>query len=96
MCRFFGGFGGFGGQQEEESTPKGNDVVVDLEVSLQDLYLGNHFEVRFCPKPYPSLIRKNAPMTAGLQHLELMYALLKGNIFFETAIQLQVAVKCQR
>ena len=55
MCltrfRFFGGFGGFGGQQEEESTPKGNDVVVELEVSLQDLYLGNHFDVRVCHKP---------------------------------------------
>lgn len=53
LCRFFGGFSGFGGQQEEESTPKGNDVVVDLEVSLQDLYLGNHFEVRLLPGPCP-------------------------------------------
>ena len=33
------------GGEEEEATPKGNDVFVELEVSLRDLYLGNHFEV---------------------------------------------------
>ena len=33
------------GGDEEEATPKGNDVFVELEVSLRDLYLGNHFEV---------------------------------------------------
>ena len=41
----FGGFGGFGGQQEEE-TPKGALVRVELEVTLRDLYLGGHFKVR--------------------------------------------------
>ena len=60
VCRFFGGggfpgFGGFGGMgEEEETTPKGHDVHVELEVTLNDLYLGhqykacpccNHFEV---------------------------------------------------
>ena len=54
-CRFFGGsggpfggFGGFGGggfQEEEEQTPKGNNVYVELEVTLRDLYLGNTFTV---------------------------------------------------
>ena len=47
-CRFFGqfGFGGFGGMgQEEEQTPKGHNVLVELEVSLKDLYLGQHFKV---------------------------------------------------
>ena len=54
-CRFFGGgggpfggFGGFGGggfQEEEEQTPKGNNVYVELEVTLKDLYLGNTFTV---------------------------------------------------
>ena len=41
--RFFGGgFGGFGfgGQEEEDQTPKGNDVKVDIEVTLRDLYWG--------------------------------------------------------
>lgn len=32
-------------EQQEEQTPKGNNVVVDLEVSLKDLYLGNQFKV---------------------------------------------------
>jgi len=34
-----GGFGG-GGQEEEEQTPKGHDIIVDLFVSLKDLYVG--------------------------------------------------------
>ena len=51
LCRFFGGggfpgFGGFGGMgDEEEVTPKGHDVHVDLEVTLKDLYLGHQFKV---------------------------------------------------
>lgn len=30
---------------EEEQTPKGDDVRVDLEVTLKDLYLGHQFKV---------------------------------------------------
>ena len=42
--RFFGG--GFGQQQqEEEQTPKGHTVHADLEVTLEDLYLGRSFKV---------------------------------------------------
>jgi DnaJ family protein B protein 11 len=38
---FFGGGNPFGNQQDqEERTPKGHDVVVDLFVSLKDLYVG--------------------------------------------------------
>ncbi|KAF6250458.1 dnaJ-like protein subfamily B member 11-like protein [Scenedesmus sp. NREL 46B-D3] len=38
---FFGGGSPFGQQQDqEERTPKGHDVVVDLFVSLKDLYVG--------------------------------------------------------
>ena len=48
--RFFGGaFGGgfgFGGGEEEEQTPKGHDMHVDLEVSLRDLYVGTTVRVR--------------------------------------------------
>ena len=46
--RFFGGvggFGGFGGGEQEPETQKGRTVVVDLEVTLRDLYLGRVFEV---------------------------------------------------
>ena len=48
--RFFGGggfpgFGGFGGMgDEEETTPKGHDVHVELEVTLNDLYLGHQYK----------------------------------------------------
>lgn len=45
----FGGFGGFGDRgfgEEEEQTPKGNNVYVELEVTLKDLFLGNTFTVR--------------------------------------------------
>lgn len=38
---FGGGFGG--GQEEEERIPKGHDVVVDLFVTLKDLYVGKEF-----------------------------------------------------
>lgn len=44
----FGGFGGFGDRgfgEEEEQTPKGNNVYVELEVTLKDLFLGNTFTV---------------------------------------------------
>ena len=61
--RFFGGFGFGMGGEEEETTPKGNDVFVELEVSMRDLYLGQQFEV---PSPVtscecaPSLQRDSA------------------------------------
>ena len=47
VCRMFGGmFGGFGGQgEEEEQIPKGADVYVELEASLEELYLGATIEV---------------------------------------------------
>lgn len=53
---FFGnfGFGGFGFGQQEEEAPKGNNVVVELEVSLKDLYLGGHFKVRGTTRPQAS------------------------------------------
>ncbi len=53
LCRFFGGggfpgFGGFGGMgDEEEQTPKGHDVHVELEVTLKDLYLGHQYKAWF-------------------------------------------------
>lgn len=63
LRRFFGNFGfGFGGEQQEEQTPKGNNVIVDLEVSLKDLYLGNQFRVGAC---CPDL---NLARQLGLQH----------------------------
>ena len=56
--RFFGGaFGGgfgFGGGDEEEQTPKGHDVRVDLEVSLRDLYVGTTIRVRLSRTSDPS------------------------------------------
>lgn len=45
---FFGDFSFFGGgmRQEEQERPKGGDVVMDLEVTLEELYSGNFIEVR--------------------------------------------------
>lgn len=46
-ARFFGhfGFGGMG-QQEEPETPKGETVMMELAVTLEDLYLGKTYTVR--------------------------------------------------
>lgn len=44
----FGGFGfGFGGRQDQSNeVPRGGDVVMDLEVTLEELYNGDFVEVR--------------------------------------------------
>ena len=46
---FGGGFGfgfGGGGQEQEPETPKGENVVIDLECTLEDLYVGRVLDVR--------------------------------------------------
>lgn len=46
--RFFGGFGfSFGSQDgnQRSETPKGAEVVMDLEVTLEELYTGEFVEV---------------------------------------------------
>ena len=40
-CRFFGG----GTEDEEEKVVKGDDVIVELEASLEDLYMGGTMKV---------------------------------------------------
>ena len=46
---FFGdfgfGFGGFGGGQRDREIPRGGDVVMDLDVTLDELYNGDFVEV---------------------------------------------------
>lgn len=45
---FFGDFGfgfGFGGERQQRETPRGNDVVMDLWVTLEELYTGNFVEL---------------------------------------------------
>lgn len=43
---FFGDFGfHFGGEQQQHETPRGADVVMELSVSLEELYSGNFIEV---------------------------------------------------
>ena len=45
-CSIFGQFGFGRGQPEEPQTPKGDTVVIELEVELQDLYKGKRVTVR--------------------------------------------------
>jgi len=45
---FFGdsfGFGGFGSDHHEREIPRGGDVTLDLDVTLEELYVGNFIEV---------------------------------------------------
>jgi DnaJ family protein B protein 11 len=43
-CSFFGGGGG-GMEEEEERIIKGDDVIVELDASLEDLYMGGSLKV---------------------------------------------------
>lgn len=40
--RFFGG----GAAEEEERVPRGDDVIVELDATLEDLYMGGSLKVR--------------------------------------------------
>ena len=44
LSRFFGGGGH--SEEEEERIPKGDDVIVDLDATLEDLYMGGSVNVR--------------------------------------------------
>lgn len=47
FSQFFGGGFRFGGEEEEEErTPKGEDVLVEIYATLEDLYVGNSYQVR--------------------------------------------------
>ena len=35
--------------EEEEKIPKGDDVIVELDASLEDLYMGGSLKVRYFP-----------------------------------------------
>uniref|UniRef100_A0AC34QRS6 Chaperone DnaJ C-terminal domain-containing protein n=1 Tax=Panagrolaimus sp. JU765 TaxID=591449 RepID=A0AC34QRS6_9BILA len=43
---FFGDFFGGGGHSDDDETPRGADVVVDLWVSLEEVYNGNFVEIK--------------------------------------------------
>ena len=48
ISSFFGDFGfgfGGGGRDRERDIPKGGDVLMDLDVTLEELYSGNFIEV---------------------------------------------------
>lgn len=52
---FFGDFGFNFGRERDHETPKGGDVLVDLEVSLEELFTGNFVEiVRYKPVVKPT------------------------------------------
>lgn len=42
-------FGGGQGEEEEDKVVKGDDVIVDLDASLEDLYMGGSLKVILCP-----------------------------------------------
>ncbi|KGN45000.1 dnaJ protein ERDJ3B [Cucumis sativus] len=55
-------FGGGGGMEEEEKIPKGDDVIVELDASLEDLYMGGSLRVwreKNILKPAPGKRRCN-------------------------------------
>ena len=46
LIRFFGGGGS---TEEEEKVVKGDDVIVELEATLEDLYMGGSMKVCYPP-----------------------------------------------
>ena len=60
-CSFFGDFGfGFGGQEHHErEIPRGGDVSLELDVTLEELYVGNFIEVStlFSVNPFYKLVQ---------------------------------------
>ncbi|EGD80533.1 chaperone protein dnaJ [Salpingoeca rosetta] len=70
---FGGSFFGFGGnQRRERETPKGADVVLDLAVSLEDLYNGQFFEILHAkpvPKPTSGTRKCNCRMEMKTQQI---------------------------
>ncbi|CAH1788009.1 unnamed protein product [Owenia fusiformis] len=71
---FFGGFspfGGFGGQQEQE-IPRGGDVIMDLDVTLEELYTGNFVEVvRYKPVAKPASGTRKCNCRQEMQTIQL-------------------------
>lgn len=48
---FFGDFSFFGGGgRQENERPRGGDVEMDLEVTLEEMYSGNFIEVKIKKK----------------------------------------------
>lgn len=45
FASFFGDFFGGGGSEREKGVPRGADVVLDLWVSMEEVYSGNFVEV---------------------------------------------------
>lgn len=41
-------FGGGSMEEEEEKIVKGDDVIVDLDATLEDLYMGGSLKVKSC------------------------------------------------
>ncbi|XP_060067328.1 dnaJ homolog subfamily B member 11-like [Ylistrum balloti] len=71
---FFGGFSPFFGnsRSQDREVPRGGDVIMDLEVSLEELYTGNFVEViRYKPvaKPAKGTRKCNCRMEMVTQQL---------------------------
>ena len=50
---FFGDFGfGFGNSGGEREVPKGGDIIMEMEVTLEELYMGNFVEVNTSCRSY--------------------------------------------
>lgn len=46
FASFFGDFGfGFGNENQQQETPRGGNIVMDLQVTLEELYSGNFVQV---------------------------------------------------
>lgn len=64
ISSFFGDFGFmFGGspRQQDRNIPRGSDIIVDLEVTLEEVYSGNFVEVSLLVSVFPGVPRFEVP-----------------------------------
>ncbi|XP_075037453.1 dnaJ homolog subfamily B member 11 [Mixophyes fleayi] len=82
FSHFFGDFGFmFGGnpRQQDRNVPRGSDIIIDLEVTLEEVYSGNFVEVLFTffiVFPAPLCLEENLALLEGIPKVDTPVARL--------------------
>lgn len=76
FASFFGDFGfQFGGESQQHETPRGADVMMEITITLEELYNGNFIEVR-------NKFEENYIKTAIEQHISVRHCHMSIEIIY--------------